>query len=294
MSQISRAYHFARRTWHRFGEYIEDILPATRVPGINTSYVIPRLDRVLGMRRAGNHAMIDWLAASAGRHTLHINDVEPGRNAFRYRDVYPHVSAPPEHAEIMQSGRHGFFPFELDALLISFEDRLVKPTLDAVARERSERHYGRFSTATFFLVLRDPYNLFASRIKKGLIHTPEDASLSRHLFVDHAKAFLNPPPGLIPISYNRWLSDSDYRNDIQKRAGLTVREVNRDRVSQYGQGSSFDGLAMDGRGSQMAVEARWQLVSDNPLFQQLASDEEVRHYGGRIFGDPMVSPVPGR
>lgn len=121
------------------------------------------------------------------------------------------------------------------------------------------------------LILRDPFNLFASRWRS--IHPEIGDAAALRMWKQHARAALNPRKGLqhdpVVVLYNNWFLDSDYRRQLADRLALPFSDAGLQRVSHCGGGSSFDARRYDGRAQQMPVLQRWQAYADDPRFRTL-------------------------
>jgi hypothetical protein len=245
-----------------------------------------RFVRLLGMRRSGNHAIISWLIKSVGGECLHLNNVTVGKNGYRHRDIFPERNDSDEVKQRIHASRFRAFS-PLDLLSISYEDHSTAEFLADGANPRTPDYYGPFGTRRDVLLMRDAFNLFASRIRSGKIPTKLAAMDQKAMFIDHARTFLRERDGdrLVCVSYNEWFSDEAYRASIQRRLGIEPQEVERDTVTGHGGGSSFQKRSMDGRASEMDVLARWRSMENDPAFRELFADGELARLSDAIFGD---------
>ena len=232
---------------------------------------------VFGLRRAGNHALSDWLAGHfAPSEVAYLNSADLARFSVhgsryavdfgKYRDL---ERAPKQRV-----------------LIVGYEnlDPLLFPLV---------HNAGIARRADGLILLRDLVNTAAS-IARGARAAPSFAYRFRardfpDLWCRYARLHLAPPAGWRPVSYNAWVADAGYRQGLQVALGLPIREVERDRVGAFGGGSSFDGTALDGRGSSMAVLTRWDGMRDDKLLQFLVlAEEEAFSLNARLF--PMDVP----
>jgi hypothetical protein len=141
------------------------------------------------------------------------------------------------------------------------------------------------------LVLRDPYNTFASRIRKKENWPPQDQRVHWSgekpvfLWKQHAKEFLrdNPQlPSVTVVNYNQWVVDEAYRADIVKSLNLDLTD------------NSIDFKAMSGAKSDFADKNyfdRWKLYRNNRDFLRMINDDELRSLSEKIFG-PIGKNLP--
>ena len=229
--------------------------------------------RILGIKRSGNHAIISWIQSGLEGLSSFCNDLRP--------------EDPPQKALIKKtiSG-----PRKNTHLLCSYEDYLF----EEIFLQGSSPGSIPNSQIIDILVLRDPFNLFASWIawqsgwgKNFREEKPYRENLQA-MWKNHAGHFLNTteksPNKLECISYNAWISDKGYRENLAKRLGLGKAPKSLPKVSKFGHGSSFDGLAHFHQPGEMAVLERWKQVKDHPIFKEIRSDAEIQALNKQIFG----------
>jgi hypothetical protein len=243
-----------------------------------------RLLLLHGMKRSGNHAFMEWLKANA-EILIFNNPVHLGR-------VLRGVSKMPEPLPFEQwLRRQGRIPLMANVkarnkdVLVSFEDIDPKWHLFSTTPP---------STATV-LLLRDPYNLFASRIRRGSAHKGKAAYAHPpspifrqmiEMWKTHARAFLGESTARpdVPVYYNRWFESAQYRSQIANRLGIQNTDTGLDAVPMYGGGSSFDGQGFDARGREMAVLNRIEKLTEQErgYLAVVQADPEVRALHERV------------
>ena len=151
-------------------------------------------------------------------------------------------------------------------------------------REKSANTHARIRR--LLLILRDPYNLFASRRKGGFGVVPEETAM--RIWKQHAREFQGTRRYLrlprVLISYNRWATDSAYRREVARQLGVATGDRGVQHVPPAGNGSSFDGRRYDGRAGRMRVLSRWRHFEDDRRFAGLF-DTDTRRLARQIFGD---------
>ena len=255
--------------------------------------------RAFALRRSGHHAVLRWILEQAGGWRWFLNDCAGEGNPFETCiRVNSEVTAP--------DGRPAHPPWEREAegrlskkglLAYNYEDqdfRRVAPRLDV----RREAWVGRSRRRHDLLILRDPFNLFASKLRwfYGQQHRPtlDELRTSVRLWKAYAEEFLGEThhlPNKVPISYNAWFADQTYRAGLAERLGLPFSDRGLNQVARWGPalwGDSFDGLAYDGRAQDMDVLERWKRFRDDDLYLSLVVDERLLALSERIFGE-----VPG-
>ncbi|WP_029075743.1 hypothetical protein [Kaistia adipata] len=242
-----------------------------------------------GMRRSGNHVVLNWTGLSA--FPLFLNDIRRADQSARLLgDPVP----PPGFWSwlLRQCARKRIRKLLLrdggklfsGGLCVSLEDWSIEdPIFDPWPA--NIRH---------ILLIRDPLNMFASRIRmtEGLhnVGGAEGEALyfrnSISLWKSHAREFLGDTrhlPEHVGIYYDSWLTDLAYRADIAARLGLVPDEAALEIVPPHGGGSSFEGMAPLGAD---AVERRLSRHS------QLSEGEQVLF--ARILCDPELLALRAR
>lgn len=260
--------------------------------------------RVVGIRRSGNHAIINWICQQAGNDVVFINHVRPGDNP--YRSQYEsqlcskRQSKPddPHFRDIQwwRSEKEGSFSLK-DYLMYSYEDQEIENVFKPSYERKHDMYVGRSKERVDLIVLRDPFNLFASRLKTkpredGLNFSMLNVYSRRYtlpkLWISYAKECLNETSFAtgrkVFVNYNRWFSDLSYRKEIAAQLSLDFTDKGYDYVSSSGRGSSFDGFSYLGRARQMDVLNRWRQISDNNVFLDLVRTDALLDYSQKIFG----------
>ena len=241
--------------------------------------------RVVGMSRSGNHAIIEWMLAQASGRTCLLNCAEPGHNPYLWaRPLSPH-----------EPGHRANFPLDIereragclarkDYLLHSYEDVFLGAFRKPEHRAAREHWVGGSGRRIDVLILRDPYNLFASRLAAGVsVLSPE---LAARVWCQHARQFLGRRRYLehpICINYNRWASSTSYRRSVAEQLGLDFDDRSAHHVPSCAGGSSFDGLAYDGAATGMRVFDRWRRYAHDPQYLSLFTGE-IRALARAIYG----------
>lgn len=238
-----------------------------------------------GLSRSGNHAIVDWMWAQARGRRVLLNCAEGKTNPFAscrpLADGRPWRSSDP--AFDIAAERAGALTAK-DWLLHTYEDAFLGHVFSPILAERHDAWVGRSARRVDMLVLRDPFNLIASRDRGGI---PTPPALTRRLWKQHAREFLGDRRLLrhdkLPVSYNRWVADTAYRRRIADHLGLRFTDAGRETVAGCHGGSSFDGRTYDGRATAMPVLDRWRTRADDPDFWA-AFDDEMVALAERAFG----------
>jgi hypothetical protein len=158
--------------------------------------------QITGLRRSGNHAIINWLRGNfedAGYKVRHDNDSQ------LLRTVTWHPCT------------------DKEVYIVSFEDQDIKVI------PKLPDHVESFN----FIILRDPFNCLASRMRRGY-------SITRELYLSYANEFVGKTNFVDEpkccVNYNRWLIDYNYRSCIIQRFGLVCTDAHFHTMSEM---SSF-------------------------------------------------------
>jgi hypothetical protein len=226
--------------------------------------------RVLGLRRSGNHAIVNWIRRQCSGPTVFLNNVRPGTDPWQSRD---NPEGPP--------------PARPDLLIYSYEDARPKLLADRTFARRRAEYLGACDEHRSLLILRDPYNLFASRIRHHFGQAPLRFFSMADLWLLHAREYLGHTRYLgsqtILVSYDRWCVDYGYRRALAETLGIPFTDTGFDEVTDYGGGSSFEGTQLTGRGSAMRVRERHVTQAGNSFYYDLFRDPRIAAYSARIF-----------
>lgn len=230
--------------------------------------------RVIGMSRSGNHAIIAWILAQAEGRTCFLNCTEGKTNPFvscrPLEDGRCDRSSPAVRLDREAAGEVS----PKDLLLFSHEDHFLGHARSERFEQHHDRWVGRSRRRLDLLIVRDPFNVFASRRRSGIEHL--SPVVARRMWMQHARAARSGRhaaraalPELVPVLYNRWCRDAGYRRALAERLGLRFDDRARQTVPGCNGGSSFDGTRFDGRAERMAVTQRWRAYAADPDYRTL-------------------------
>lgn len=231
---------------------------------------MPRIGKefkVFGMRRSGMHAVIYWLAKHYSEQVWFANDLKSFGNPKAPHEELPKTYEPDEY--ISPLDYPDFWDRDKNVLMYCCED-MDHSGLDW---ESNRNVVGDSESWHSVLLVRDPFNLFASRYRLGMVLTEE----SKEFWKMHAMEALGNTDHLrnkVVVNYSRWFSDASYRRDLERQMGLPMSDDGIERV--YGLGSSFAGTSTNGRASQMKVNERWRSYLSDMDFIEFFDEEMVR------------------
>ena len=236
--------------------------------------------RVVGLKRSGNHAIINWIRKHHHGEVWHLNKIPVKRNPYRF--LYEHY--PKE--KLKQEAKGNFT--QKDCLIYSYEDHALEQITDNEFERKSEQYLGKSAIQYDVLILRDPFNLLASRFKKGYIKVKCPDRTLVELWISYAQEYLAETHLLtnnkIVVNYNQWFIDVGYRQQLADQLNVKFFDTGFNDVKGQGGGSSFDGIIFRGKAAEMDVLNRWKVFADDPQYQKLINHAELRDYSERIFG----------
>ncbi len=242
--------------------------------------------RVVGLKRSGNHAIINWIRKQFPEYILFLNNIPCGTNP--YRSLSQHY-----HTEHLKQQALGNFTYK-ECLIYSHEDYSLEQVVNPEFENNHDLYIGKSAIRYDLIILRDPFNMVASRLnsqKQGITSFARVKAANKtyiDLWIEYAREYLGETNYLennkLCINYNQWFLSQDYRREIADKLQIDFTDRGIDEVKSQGGGSSFDGRNLDGQAMQMDVMNRWVQLADNPIYRQLLDNEELLRYSQRIFG----------
>lgn len=223
----------------------------------------PVLIRVHGMRRSGNHAVVDWLRRNIPGETVFLNDCAPG-------DPYATFQA----LESPRGDRHGpsfrgtrWYPqFEAGRArfnhIVSYEDRAPGGDPEGFANPWRTVivHRGFLGwLASYWALVVDRQG----GTRWG-VDRPEEIAPMIRIYAD----LLRAADRAVGVSLERWAADSGHRRSRLAALGLPVLDEATGPQTDYGGGSSFAPGAEAPCARELAE--RWRGLAGEPGFERLA------------------------
>jgi hypothetical protein len=239
---------------------------------------------IFGINRSGIHAFAYWLVGHFSRREVLFvrKPTETARLAF----------AKPRRTKVVMVTHENIHPKYMRQVM-----RQSRKFSKALPKDK---------IVTAFLILRDPYNHFASMLARPRYVFPYVDSMKEidqyktaasaaerkgkkmqnaiPLWKHYAKEWLRETDYLkcVPVSYNEWFVSLEYRQSLSESCGLEFSDSRLNYIPRPGGGSSFEKKKK--RGQNLDVLNRWQVFKDKEWFDQLF-DEEIQELSKRIFGD---------
>lgn len=240
--------------------------------------------KVVGLKRSGNHAVINWILSQCSGEKLFLNNVAPQKDPFK-------TCCPDQGSGAIRPDKK-----ERDWLIYSYEDCYLDEINSPKFLKRHEQWLGRSEKNYTLLILRDPFNFFASRMKwvgeEDRITLDFSGTLEKRVLIglwkSYAREYLRQTHYLnnevIAVNYNRWFSDKNYRAELAQELGLDFTDKGFAEVPAVGGGSSFDKMEFDGCANEMRVFDRWRAFVSDPTYRSIFTDREIIHLSDEVFG----------
>lgn len=250
--------------------------------------------RLIAMRRSGSHAFLNWLASLYKDKICFINDLPDKRFIYKAQPSEDLPSLPLKKRVPLSSLKN--------LLVYNFEDINLEQSLPN--QDKLDQLKGISGKLHTFLLLRDPYNLFASRLQlrrrdplneftlKVAPPTIEGIQWQQKMWIQYAKEFLTKTcylgKNVVPVSYNRWLLDCDYRKSLAEEVGCAYHEEGFKQVSEYGFGSSFGDFPNRIVTDSLPLLTRWKTFLQDEEFLQMIENVELKDLSYQIFGSDFL------
>ena len=212
--------------------------------------------RFYGLSRSGNHAIIQWIIRHMKGKVRFLNHCSASKNPYKFKHSYKQwYNGMEVHAA------HNFN--HLDYLIFSYENQKLPNTKTSYFKKYHDKFFGPSDKIVDILILRDPFNHFASVLKSGMNVTASYLFSFEELWIDYAFEFLNKTNYLgnntLKINYNKWVKDNSYKISILQFLNLQQKSNSAvyNKIPKFGGGSSFDNLNYQDRADNMDVFSRW-------------------------------------
>lgn len=258
---------------------------------------------MIALRRSGHHAVINWIMHQLEGNGCFLNDCMPDENPFASCqrrnsitggfDLNSETTPPPSPK---------------DYIIYNFEDRNLTAVPGQRLLARHDLWIGSSRRSHTILVLRDVYNLFASKLRWafGNRWPPDETAIEETglwwrryarglaaLWKQYALEFLGVTNHLerkIPVNYNHWCQSEDYRRQLSADLDLRFHDRGFSKIARWGPvtwGHSFDGLEYDGRAQEMKLTERWKYFYQENYFTEIFANRELVELSDRIFGNVL-------
>ncbi|MGP1383520.1 MAG: hypothetical protein ACTS2F_08155 [Thainema sp.] len=304
---IKKVEYLVRRSREKLWDIVDDTVRLwSSKDAFGNHFVNQKEIRVLGLRRSGNHGIVNWICKQSPENHVFINHCRVKDNPYRnvYRDqifLQKNSGLKGWRCENInwwkQESQGNFSP--KDCLIYSYEDQEISRVSHPSFEYKHDLYLGKSKVRFDVIIIRDPFNLIASRIKGNIVReNARNFDLLKvysktinlpEMWLAYAKECLGETNYLnnhkVIIRYNSWFSDESYRQSIAEQMGLDFSDAGFDEVVRAGGiGSSFDGTDFSGKASEMEVLTRWKHLVDNSLFREMISTPGLIDYSEKLFG----------
>jgi hypothetical protein len=244
---------------------------------------------VNGLSRSGNHAIIRWMCGNYEKEGYKVYFQNNAiKNLLEYINLrggggLAGIPANPRIFEIMMHLTKN----EKKVFIVSFEDLLIDKRLGELS-DFSDHNV---------IILRDPYNLFASRIqgltpprgRKGWTNSHPPKNIQNEeikKYLSHYEEFsknTNYLSNKICINYNLWVSDKEYRKKIVEsdlRIKFTDARYEQRACSSFGPKAPIE---LPSNAPEDFV-TRYKACSGDPMFESIKNDKDLASIAKETFG----------
>ena len=170
-----------------------------------------------------------------------------------------------------------------DCVIYSYEDRILNIINHHNYYPQKNIYATNVEKRFDVIILRNPFNVFASRMKHGTVSCSMSTYISglnlSQLWITYANEFLSKTNHLenilVPINYDLWCASAEYREKIAGLLELKFTDEGFNDITSYGQGSSFDGTHYNSKANMMTTDSRWQAFANNPAYINLFTDKLI-------------------
>lgn len=224
---------------------------------------------VFALGRSGHHAIINWLCKQSAP-SLHFNN---SRRWFIKQSEPLGERSTAYYKDRTEKGwkRYDYNYGQFNSIVLNFEE--VKA--ETIGRAMLKKLPFKMGKVKHLVVVRDPYNLAASRLSFGEKHPQakrfhEVTKKVGELWVQHLSK--SDDPNFTIINYNKWFSDKAYRSGIAEKLGIKFTDAGINDVYLH-QKSSFDDTSYDGQAQAMDVLNRYKKYVGLPEYHSIITPE---------------------
>lgn len=232
--------------------------------------------RIVGMRRSGNHAIINWLMSQNECFVHFCNDVRTNRH--------------PITALTKETRNKSAFSGSLKKKFIySFENTRVS-AIESYPTELSWE--GNSINKKTIVIIRDPFNLFASMFMRDnwqgeLMRSDENYRKEIvSIWKENVKTCIDKKDSekFLCINYNLWATSKEYRQSLCTFLKIPFNDNGFREKPDYGGGSStLNAVLSKEQTGKTSVLTRWESYMDNTVFRSIFTDPEIIELGNVFF-----------
>lgn len=267
--------------------------------------------RIFGMRRSGNHMLANWVASLFDHPVYYFNNCPAFSDPFQTftrRNLNPHISNLYCNIPILRCTKnrcnkdtskllHEIQQRHKECLLIGYEDIHLERLMEKSLIKNKQLTAGSSEKIFDIVLLRDVFNWAASRMHIAPKKEGEPSKIDRTFnridikkWEALARDFLGETHYLkenkIPVSYNAFVSNVEYREHVARRLGKENRDWTITELgTMFASGSSFEKNTKMHNANEMKVFERWKVMKDNESYREMLNlEKDSIELSERIFG----------
>ena len=217
--------------------------------------------RVYGMRRSGNHAILDaFLRNAPGGNAVFFNNCKTPRDplgSHRSLDIRRDGARQGPLGTLDQTlAQAGPAPLTI----VSVEDAMPRDGARPIwgGGEQKVLIYRGFLNWAASLLKKIKGNAGYGPVERMRIMTTACRTYTRALQIASA------PGDVTPVLYDRWIASEAYRAETLRALGLEAHDLGLGDVQRYGRGSSFQRGERDA--AALGTDRRAELLAEDPEF----------------------------
>tara|TARA_R100000152_G_C6743663_1_gene167369 strand:+ start:157 stop:966 length:810 start_codon:yes stop_codon:yes gene_type:complete len=258
--------------------------------------------RVFAMMRSGHHAIISWIIRASDHSVYFRNDV---------------LEANILNKTSVANEKKGDVSLNRGKYIFNIEDAPLRNADIIIDRNRRLLSSGHSKAIKNVVIIRDPFNLFASRLafERNILKNSNSKKIkyanyigavgwadskSIKMWIDYAKVYLGLKShlkgGAIGINYDLWFNNIEYREGLCDKLYLNKNVLDVGKLSKYGRGSSFDGQEFEGGANKMNCLYRWRnFLNDKEYIDLFRGNTELFELYNKIYGEipPDIKSLVG-
>ena len=239
---------------------------------------------VYGMRRCGNHGIINWLCSHLQEKVLWLNNItHPSIFSDKFSILFNNIKTFPDPLYNLQSSI--FENIYIDAKqgnLITLKKLYIKSILlscEDIYPDQNINYPELISSHRYSVyIIRDAFNCLASRIKYGILSSQNEYDDFVKKIKIYYQNYLKNKDNVY-ILYNHWFVNKEYRRNIIRLFDVPFTDMNLDKrlvpnnTSVFSRNSARNENVFD----------RWREYSDNKYMKQLLQDKKLTDMCCNIF-----------
>lgn len=232
------------------------------VTSVAPDFAPGRVIRVYGMRRSGNHAVLDaFLRNAPGGDAVFFNNCKRAQDPLgSHRSLDIRQGGAKVQAAGLPLGEALALAGPTPLTIVSCEDMMPRPDARAIwhDEEQTVLIYRRFLNWAASLLQKIKGNSGYGAVERMRIMTRACRSYTVALQIASGRE------DVVPVLYDRWIASDTYRADRMAAIGLEPHDLDLGEVQRYGRGSSFQPEVRDA--AELGADKRAELLAGDPEF----------------------------